>query len=157
MSSLTFNIMSFFFFCTNLGLVYSCCADGWTSFGGSCYFFGHHNLNFQDAERSCQHYGAHLVIIETKSENTFLKSHLGTLKDTNHWIGLTDEVLEGTWKWYSNDSIATGFTDWGTGQPNDHRHGNCAAIWASFQYKWVDESCTHLFKPLCEKRESNQD
>ncbi|XP_060571766.1 perlucin-like protein [Ruditapes philippinarum] len=138
--------------CLILGKVNgSCCPDGWTTFNGSCYFFGHHDLDFQEAERFCTHYDANLVVIETSSENTFIKSHLQTLKDARHWIGLTDEIIEGAWTWYKSSSIAS-FTDWGAGQPNEGSVGNCAAIWAGFKYQWVDEACTHLFKPLCERR-----
>jgi hypothetical protein len=71
--------------------------------------------------------------------------------DARHWIGLTDEIIEGAWTWYKASSIAS-FTDWGAGQPNEGSVANCAAIWAGFKYQWVDEACTHLFKPLCERR-----
>ncbi|XP_053383033.1 C-type lectin mannose-binding isoform-like [Mercenaria mercenaria] len=153
MSSSARAIVCIVVFCYNLGLVHSslCCLDGWTSFNGSCYFFGHHDLDFQEAERFCAHYKAHLTSIETQNENTFIKSHLQNYKDPRHWIGLTDEIVENAWVWYENDKPAT-FTDWGSRQPDQGRTANCVAIWASYKYQWVDEPCTHLFKPLCEMK-----
>ncbi|KAL4218234.1 hypothetical protein ACF0H5_022970 [Mactra antiquata] len=131
-------------------LVNSCCPDGWTKFGSSCYFFGHEDLNFQDAERYCEHLQATLVNIETSRENTFLQSYLRDFKEPNHWIGLTDIIIDGSWNHYPSETASTYF-NWGAGQPNGHKGSNCAAIWASFSYNWVDEPCTNKFRPLCEK------
>ena len=68
----------------------------------------------------------------------------------NHWIGLTDEVLEDIWKLYP-DEITAEFTDWGSGQPNNGLDSNCGAIWESFDFHWVDEPCNaRSFNPICE-------
>lgn len=62
---------------------------------------------------------------------------------------MTDELTEGMWKHYPSENTAE-FLDWGRGQPEQGKHANCVAIWASFGYHWVDEPCTNRFKPLCE-------
>ncbi|WAR16211.1 CLC3A-like protein [Mya arenaria] len=66
-----------------------------------------------------------------------------------HWIGLTDDVIEGQWKWHDTDQVAT-FTNWWTGQPDGLRNANCVIIHAALQYKWTDQGCQESFKPLCE-------
>ncbi|XP_052761513.1 perlucin-like protein [Mya arenaria] len=123
--------------------------DGWVHYEDSCYLIGHTDLSFIDAQRYCQSHGANLVNLETPKENTFLKGYLSDLKDSKHWIGLTDEITEGVWKQYPSEELVT-FTDWGTHQPNNGKTSNCAAYWESFGYHWVDEPCTSHYKALCE-------
>ncbi|XP_045182260.2 hepatic lectin-like [Mercenaria mercenaria] len=105
------------------------CLNGWTYYEGSCYFFGHSDLDFVEAERFCSHYQAHLATVDTAAESNFIRSYLSDLKDPDHWIGLTDEVIEGEWRWQSNDAIAS-FTDWYPGEPNGSKGSNCVVIWA---------------------------
>ncbi|XP_045160092.2 perlucin-like protein [Mercenaria mercenaria] len=133
------------------------CPDSWTAFRGSCYLFAHENLTFMDAERSCVHYGAHLVHVDDATENTFLKSYLSNLKDPIHWIGLTDEVTEGIWVWYDNNEVAT-FTNWHniTSEPNGGKAQNCVYIAEGHGYEWIDAPCGWKRKPLCEKREQEE-
>ncbi|WAR18051.1 SLA-like protein, partial [Mya arenaria] len=73
----------------------SACMDGWLHNKDSCYLNGHTDLTFIDAQRYCQSLGANLVNLETQSENTFVKGYLSDLKDSKHWIGLTDQNVEG--------------------------------------------------------------
>ena len=71
--------------------------------------------------------------------------------ENNHWIGLTDQVVEGEWKYYDTDTVATYF-DWLPPQPNEGRKADCAVMWASYDFKWADQPCTNLFQPICERR-----
>ena len=56
----------------------------------------------------------HLVTITSASENTFVDNLVG-----NHnfklWIGLSDEITEGTYQWVTGEPLA--YTNWITGQP----------------------------------------
>ncbi|XP_060589914.1 perlucin-like [Ruditapes philippinarum] len=97
----------------------------------------------------CSHYSAHLVTKETAEEGTFIKSYLTDLKDPYHWIGLTDEIIEGEWKWQSNDSTSN-YTDWYPGQPDGLKGANCACIFGNRCYQWLDVPCTSKYRPLCE-------
>ncbi|XP_045182759.1 C-type lectin domain family 10 member A-like [Mercenaria mercenaria] len=128
------------------------CPDGWTRFHDSCYFFGHHDMTFLESTRFCTHYNAHLVIIEDDVENKFIASVLEELNSIRHWIGLTDEIIEGTWKWYSTDEVAK-YTDWYPGQPDLGSRANCANIYSSapYAYHWLDDECTYKFRPICER------
>ncbi|XP_060558855.1 C-type lectin domain family 10 member A-like [Ruditapes philippinarum] len=127
------------------------CEDNWVVFQGSCYLVGHDNLHFIEAERFCEHHNAYLVHVDDAVENTFLKSYLGDLKDGKHWIGLTDGVTEGIWKWSDTDTVAT-YSNWSPGEPNGGKSANCAVIRSDFHYNWTDDPCSSLYKAVCEKR-----
>ncbi|XP_052765778.1 C-type lectin-like [Mya arenaria] len=136
------------------GKVYSTCLDGWMPFNGSCYLFAHGDakLTFTGAEHFCrQHSNSHLVHVNDALENDFIKDHLRDLKPNHWWIGITDEDIEGVWKWFDTDNVAS-FTDW---QPNDHSHNDedCAIFVSVYDFKWADTPCNTpntVFPPICE-------
>ncbi|KAL4224131.1 C-type lectin (CTL) or carbohydrate-recognition domain (CRD) [Mactra antiquata] len=125
------------------------CMDGWTRFGDSCYYFGRNDVTFNDAQQFCEHFHCNLVNIETQTEMAFLRSYLSELKAPTHWIGLTDELIEDVWKLYPSEVNAP-FLDWYPGEPNQGNGANCAAIYETFGYHWIDEPCAHHHRAICE-------
>ncbi|KAL4217897.1 C-type lectin domain 17 [Mactra antiquata] len=130
---------------------YAGCPNGWTVYEQSCYITGHTAVDFHSAVTFCHHYHGKLVEIETDAENDFLRNFLVDFKDPNHWIGLTDSIIEGEWRWYSNDLVAS-YVDWYPGEPNNEKLHNCALTYGSGQYNhhWVDAPCNGKYFPLCE-------
>ena len=81
---------------------------------------------------------------------TFLYS---TSFSGDYWLGLSDLREEGTWEWMTSNEVisASGYTNWGSGQP-DNWHGNedCAFYYHS-QLRWVDAPCNkNDFRYICE-------
>ena len=71
---------------------------------------------------------------------------------------MTDDLVEGVWRWNTTGSRLGNFTDWGPGQPNDLNYRQDCATFTTFDatsaIHWNDDYCTaHL--PLCEKNLSN--
>jgi hypothetical protein len=56
--------------------------------------------------------GGHLVTVTTSGENSFI---FGIWP--SGWIGLTDEVNEGTWRWVTGETYS--YTSWNPGEPNN--------------------------------------
>jgi hypothetical protein len=56
--------------------------------------------------------GGHLVTITTSGENSFIFNIW-----PSGWIGLTDEVTEGVWRWVTGETYS--YTSWNPGEPNN--------------------------------------
>ncbi|XP_053386383.1 perlucin-like protein [Mercenaria mercenaria] len=122
------------------------------AYHNSCYLFArNHASSFTEAEHYCQQHGGHLITIETKNENLFIKDFLRGLKGEYHWLGLTDEMVEGVWKWYTSNRDVT-YTDWYPGEPNSHRgtEEDCVVFSYTEDYRWLDVPCTRSYEPICE-------
>ncbi|KAH3813951.1 hypothetical protein DPMN_142425 [Dreissena polymorpha] len=131
---------------------YTTCKDGWLPFRGSCYLFHVEAMTFASAEQYCrQHENSHLVHIDDAIENSFLKDRMGLFKDRYWWLGLKDEDIEGVWKWFDNDEIAT-FTDFNPGDGGSHSLEDCAAAEPGADYRWVDVGCSVTAGVLCKTR-----
>ena len=129
----------------------NCCDDDWVGFQGSCYLFGNGKpVHYTEAEHYCNQLGAHLVTIESSTENAFVRDYSSRLIKNYLWIGLTDVMIEGVWKWKSSRSLAT-FTDWNPGQPDNYHDEDCVHIHPAYSWHWNDALCTENQYPLCEK------
>ena len=68
-----------------------------------------------------------------------------------YWIGITDMNKQGVWTGL-NDNVQVNFTAWGPGEPNGGTTEDCACLYKSLQYSWIDAPCTGLNSHLCEYR-----
>ena len=75
--------------------------------------------SWSDAEAFAQGQGGHLADINDGAEQVWIADRYsgfgGVPRDL--WIGLTDEVTEGTFVWSSGAPVT--FTDWNPGEPNN--------------------------------------
>ncbi|XP_036418079.1 uncharacterized protein LOC118801813 [Colossoma macropomum] len=99
------------------------CPAGWTKFMSSCYYVSFYERTWDQSRQDCRMKGADLVIINSREEQIFVSGLGKTL-----WIGLTDQAIEGHWKWVDGTSPGTGY--WLPGEPNNaHYQGeNCAEV-----------------------------
>ncbi|XP_071361103.1 C-type lectin domain family 4 member M-like [Trachinotus anak] len=126
------------------------CPTGWNKFQYSCYFTSVGKKTWSKSREDCQSRGADLAIIKSQNEMTFINGLYGSDKEV--WIGLTDEGIEGQWKWVDGTPLTTTF--WGKGQPNsyDGRNQDCVEFWhrASGKGDWNDENCNIEQNYICE-------
>ncbi|XP_046568009.1 C-type lectin lectoxin-Thr1-like [Haliotis rubra] len=138
---------------TGAAAAVACCPDGWVQYGGSCYIIITSQRDWTKAATDCGIYGAHLIHIETKAENDFIKNYLKKFANSGasltSWIGLTDMV--GSWQWTPQGKPLS-FTDWTPGEPDRHEaNSNCGILWAPGGYSWSDYGCNLLQNFICEK------
>ena len=82
------------------------------NFNGHSYYRSTGSMLWTDAKQACINMGGHLVTSTTLAENNFLFSLW-----PNGWIGLTDEVWEGTWQWVTGEPYSWSY--WNGGEPNN--------------------------------------
>ncbi|NXI95310.1 CL17A protein, partial [Psophia crepitans] len=125
----------------------TCCPTGWQQFAKSCYFFSVTTKPWSVAKDSCSEFDAHLVIVDSEQESTFLARHIAQNKV--YWLGLTDMYKEGDWQWVDGRSLSLSF--WNSGEPNNvGPYGeNCATIYSNGH--WNDVACSNAEAWVCER------
>jgi hypothetical protein len=93
--------------------------------------------NWINSEAEAVSLGGHLVTINDASENSWVYDQFSSYGGVNRnlWIGLTDQAVEGQFKWISGESSS--FLNFSTGEPNNY-NGNIDGI---------GEDYVHFFSP----------
>ncbi|KAI8488335.1 Collectin-11 [Branchiostoma belcheri] len=109
-----------------------------------CYKFFTDKKNYTKAKSVCKAPGGHLVMPKDKATNDFLHKQAVARYNTSYvWIGLTDQVIEGTWVWEDGATLGTG---WYNDQATS---SDCAVIGYN---KWAVMTCTQDMNYICEKK-----
>jgi hypothetical protein len=106
--------------------------SGFTSqnnYNGHSYYRSTGTANWTTAKSNCAAMGGHLVTVTSSGENNFLFNLW-----PSGWIGLTDEVTEGTWRWVTGETYS--YSNWNSGEPNNA--GNEDYIQFVGSGKWND-------------------
>ncbi|XP_029921174.1 C-type lectin domain family 10 member A-like [Myripristis murdjan] len=128
------------------------CPANWKKFQNSCYYtLKGSKKTWAESREYCQNQFADLLIINSPEEMEFINGLYPSGKDV--WIGLTDEGVEGNWKWVNGKSLTT--TYWASGQPNSYngKDQDCG----EFTHRtgrfgdWNDEICDRSQEWICEK------
>ncbi|XP_052761573.1 C-type lectin domain family 10 member A-like [Mya arenaria] len=144
---------------------FTTCPDSWVPYHDSCYYFHYDSLDFITAEHYCTQHNSHLVHIDDAAENAFIKNRIEHISPkTSWWIGLTDEQIEGVYKWVDIDEemLPGAFTDWAPGQPDDYHHlEDCGLMmhgnWSGILWLWNDARCDAKFPAICELRDGQSE
>ncbi|XP_072347430.1 asialoglycoprotein receptor 1-like [Scyliorhinus torazame] len=123
------------------------CPDQWRRFQQNCYYFSLVTKNYTDAQRSCTSMHANLVVINSAEEKVFLQhwTHKGS-----HWIGLSDSISEGDWRWVDGTDYASSVKFWSPNEPNNRYNvEDCAELLVYGE--WNDAPCNFHRYWICEK------
>lgn len=131
------------------------CPDDWLLFNSSCYLVSRHTRSWAESQSYCQSQGAHLAIIHTAEEQTFIWNQLPRGHWNAYWFGITDSHTEDQWKWVDGTPLVGGF--WAEGEPNNHIDEDCGYIVKTRVLKrvpissWIDAPCSMYLPFICEK------
>ncbi|XP_041635862.1 C-type lectin domain family 10 member A-like [Cheilinus undulatus] len=125
------------------------CPSGWNKFGESCFYVSYKSRSWSSSRDFCNSKGGHLAILNSRDKMRFFEGFLESY--THAWIGLTDRVSEGTWRWVDQTWPSTTF--WGSGQPDDYNSGeDCGEIRKEGSaVDWNDNDCNVERFCICEK------
>jgi hypothetical protein len=125
---------------------------------GSCFVFVNTPVTYAAAKLACTDMNAHLAYLKSAALDTAAEALIGT---TNTWIGASDLVTEGTFRW--DDGSALVFANWHTGEPNSGGlnatyQEDCVIIaGARVDKQWDDRPCdasevanSGMFAYLCQ-------
>ena len=88
---------------------------GFTSqqnYNGHSYYRSTGSAFWTDARQACANMGGYLVTVTSAAENNFIFNLW-----PSGWIGLTDEVVEGQWRWVTGEPYS--YSSWNPGEPNN--------------------------------------
>jgi hypothetical protein len=82
------------------------------NYNGHSYYRSTGTAFWSVAKQNCINMGGYLVTVTSAAENNFI---FGLWP--SGWIGLTDEVTEGQWRWVTGETYS--YTSWNGGEPNN--------------------------------------
>ncbi|XP_066537308.1 asialoglycoprotein receptor 2-like [Hoplias malabaricus] len=140
-----------------------CCARGWKYFSGKCYYFPTDKKTWTASRDACVAAGGDLVIVSSTELQDFVNRRILPFITGYHyyWVGLTDAVKEGDWRWIDGTPLSTTSRMWSSDQPDnwkgergEHPEGeDCAAMaLRSTSYFLFDKFCDDRFNRVCEAK-----
>ena len=102
---------------------------GTAIYNGHEYTLFYGKKTWHEAKRLCEKMGGHLVTINSKGEQKFIKKLIrgADRQIDNYWIGLTDEGHEGNWNYWITGEPVT-YSHWNPGNPDGGSYQNYGGI-----------------------------
>eukprot|EP00118_Oscarella_pearsei_P001474 m.7540 g.7540 ORF g.7540 m.7540 type:complete len:730 (+) comp18949_c0_seq1:36-2225(+) len=136
------------------------CERGWSNRSAICVKLFTDAENYTQAEAMCRMHGSHLVSIHEAGEHAHVLSLLLNVKEA--WIGLSDRITEGVYKWEDGMQFST-YSSWelnalpfsrddeldpetGIDQPLK----DCVSI-SGHNGRWKNHRCSKKMPYVCEK------
>ncbi|XP_060067864.1 uncharacterized protein LOC132548056 [Ylistrum balloti] len=133
---------------------YPACPGGnWVEHLDRMYCIVPSTFTWHDAKAFCTKLTAHLPIVESASEDSYLRS---LVAHGDVWIDGTEEGHVGIFKW-SSTGTEIKFTNWFPGEPNNYLNQmeNCIEFGETYGWRWNDAPCyssrTTINKVICER------
>ncbi|CAH1796402.1 unnamed protein product [Owenia fusiformis] len=135
----------------------TCANKDFVKWGTSCYLLVRSAKTWDDADSYCKNTGANLVTISDEKEQSFIFSLLSVDKlQSPAWIGLSDKMVPGTFRWSDNWPIQ--YANWDKGQPSGTQtddgdgdtDGGCV-YFDSETGRWNDVKCTTKYPSVCKQ------
>lgn len=83
-----------------------------------CAYTFNGNYDWESAKIFCEKLGGHLATIVSPEENEAVLDLMIKAGKEQAWIGATDKVEEGNWKWINGEAFS--YSNWAEGQPDNY-------------------------------------
>uniref|UniRef100_UPI0037E734E9 early activation antigen CD69 isoform X2 n=1 Tax=Semicossyphus pulcher TaxID=241346 RepID=UPI0037E734E9 len=117
------------------------CADGWLTFGRSCFYLSTFRLSWDESQRNCSARGGNLAVINNPGIQSFL-SREGRM---TYWIGLRQNGPK--WTWVNNTALGESY--WADASSD----GDCALLSTGSnqpEESWIRASCRATSYFICQ-------
>uniref|UniRef100_A0A8C4DIT9 Si:dkey-26c10.5 n=1 Tax=Dicentrarchus labrax TaxID=13489 RepID=A0A8C4DIT9_DICLA len=116
------------------------CADGWLTFGQSCFFLSTTRLSWDESQKNCSARGGSLAVISSPRVQRFLTKE----GKFSYWIGLRQSG--DTWTWVNDDSLQESYWTEGTSA------GNCGMLKSNNppEKNWLTAQCHAYTYYICQ-------
>ncbi|KHN85563.1 Neurocan core protein [Toxocara canis] len=114
-----------------------------------CYKFFSKSLRFDEAEKSCKNFKAHLISMKSDFERKFLNAYAEEMFPSSvrdYWIGFSSQEIFGSWHW--NDHSERIYYNWASGQPSNLLTHQCALMSKSTG-EWSSVNCFKEHPYVC--------
>lgn len=120
-------------------------------YNGHYYGLSANTKTWTEAKADCEANGGHLVTITDEQEQKAVQKLISYDMPYAAWIGATDEIVEGDWRWCTGEEFS--YTNWNSGEPNnansDLSEENYAGIYSA-NFKWNDFDGLLSYNYICE-------
>jgi hypothetical protein len=93
------------------------------------------SYTWHEAKADAESRGGRLAVLDTQEKINEANGIVDSAGRPNCWIGLTDEVNEGTWLWI--DGSPLGVSNWGPGQPDNYYHSDAGEDYAHYWSEYL--------------------
>ena len=102
------------------------------------YVLVNKTLTWKEAKAEAESMGGHLATFNSEQEWDAMVAEVGltNISNDNIWLGATDEVEEGVWKWVTGEPVT--YNRWDEGQPDGKTNQHYMLIWAATGARWDD-------------------
>jgi uncharacterized repeat protein (TIGR02543 family) len=110
------------------------------------------SYTWPEAKADAEARGGRLAVLDTQEKIEEANSYLlAKNHSTSIWIGLTDDINEGQWKWITGVDLSASNWNTANGEPNNGSgQENCAFMDAGAQLRWNDAASHNQFGYLFE-------
>uniref|UniRef100_A0A3B3V625 Perlucin-like protein n=2 Tax=Poecilia latipinna TaxID=48699 RepID=A0A3B3V625_9TELE len=133
------------------------CPPGWLQVGDQCFHMSTDRHNFTSSAEKCREAGAQLAMLTTREQHDAVEKEGRRIAGFHiyYWIGLSDSVTEGDWRWMDNSTLITSFWSVHRSEPDNNQsqgpEGEDCAVVDSYTQSWYDVPCEFEYPRVCQK------